>query len=62
MQKFYVDYQDALWVLHNNPELSDEQVIIYFRPDCYINIFGELVDPNNVWNIIGVKKNYVTSI
>lgn len=42
--QFHIDIYEALHVLHNNPELTDEQVIIYFRPDCYINMFGELVN------------------
>lgn len=28
-----------------HPDLNDEQVIIYYRPDCYINWLGEIVVP-----------------
>lgn len=28
-----------------HPELTDEQIIIYYNPRCYINIYGELVTP-----------------
>lgn len=38
-----VDYNNALSFKVLYPELTDEQVIIHFRPDCYINILGELV-------------------
>lgn len=29
-----------------HPELTDEQVIIHYRPDCYINWLGELIIPS----------------
>lgn len=29
-----------------HPELSDKQVTMHYRPDCYINLLGELVIPN----------------
>lgn len=44
--KFNVDYDTALVLKINYPELTDEQVIMYYRPDCYINWLGELVDPS----------------
>lgn len=28
-----------------HPELTDEQIIMHYRPDCYINWLGELVIP-----------------
>lgn len=46
--KFGVDYKKAYSHKKAHPELADEQVIIYYRPDCYINILGEIVDPNNI--------------
>lgn len=45
--KFGVNYKKAYNYKRRHPELTDEQVIIYYRPDCYINWLGELVDPNS---------------
>ena len=36
----------ALQYKSRHPELTDEQIIMYYRPDCYINWIGELVVPN----------------
>ena len=44
--KFNVDYDKALFLKISYPELTDDQIIMYYRPDCYINWMGELVDPN----------------
>lgn len=41
-----IDYQTARRYKDSHPELTDEQVIMYYRPDCYINLLGELVIPN----------------
>lgn len=40
-----IDYETAMAYSQNNPELTNEEVIIHFRPDCYINILGEIVIP-----------------
>ena len=44
-KKFNVNYKKAYSFKQRHPELTDEQAIIHFRPDCYINILGEIVDP-----------------
>ena len=41
-----VNHLTALKYKSIHHELTEEQVIIHYRPDCYINIFGELVIPN----------------
>ena len=43
--KVGVDYKKAYSYKRRHPELTDEQVIIYYKPDCYINLLGELVIP-----------------
>lgn len=45
-EKLDIEYNKAKAYKRLHPELTDEQVIIYYRPDCYINILGELVIPN----------------
>ena len=40
---FGVNYEKAYRFKRKHPELTDEQVIIYYRPNCYINILGELI-------------------
>lgn len=44
--KYDVNYYNAMYHKRTHTELTDEQVIMYFRPDLYINIFGELVSIN----------------
>lgn len=44
--KHEVNYKDAYNFKRKNPELTDEQIIMWCKPDCYINWLGELVDPN----------------
>ena len=44
--KHEVNYKKAYNFKRKHPELSDVHVIIYYRPECYINWLGELVDPN----------------
>ena len=42
-----VDYNKALEIKENNPSLTDEQIITHhLRPDCYVNIFGDLIVPD----------------
>lgn len=41
-----ISYTKAQNLKNINPELTDEQIIIHYRPDCYINILGELIIPN----------------
>ena len=43
--KCNVGYEKARKYKYRHPELCDEQVIIHYRPDCCINILGELVIP-----------------
>ena len=43
-EKYNVDLQKALRCLLENPELTDEQVIIHYRPDLSINIFGDIIE------------------
>lgn len=45
-EKYNVDYQNAISCLLENPELTDEQVIIHYRPDLSINIFGDIIEPD----------------
>lgn len=40
-----INYKKASAYHHNHKELTAKQVIIYYRPDCYINILGQLVIP-----------------
>ena len=42
-EKFHVNYNAARSYQNRYRELSNEYVIIHYRPDVYINIFGELV-------------------
>lgn len=44
--KFNVDYEKARKYKYRHPELSDEQIIIYYRPDLRLNIFGEIILPD----------------
>ncbi len=41
--QFGVNYKKAYNYKRNHPELTDEEIIIHYNPDCYINIFGEIV-------------------
>lgn len=43
--KYNINMDQVFKFRREHPELTDEQVIIHFRPDCYINIFGELIGP-----------------
>lgn len=43
--KFNVNFNKALAFKKTHNYMSDEQIIVHYRPDCYINIFGELVIP-----------------
>lgn len=40
-----VNHLTAIKYKSMHHELTDEQIIIYYRPDCYINWLGELVIP-----------------
>lgn len=40
----YDDYHRVRNYKLKNTELSNEQVIVHFRPDLYINIFGEIIN------------------
>ena len=44
--KVGVDYKKAYSYKRRHPELTDNQVITCYRPECYINIFGALVVPH----------------
>ena len=41
-----INYNKAKSYKRLHPELTIEQIIIHYRPDCYINIQGELIIPN----------------
>lgn len=47
-QKLKLDYNSILSYKRAHPELSYNQVIIYYRPDLIENIFGELI-PNPLY-------------
>lgn len=40
-----INYPTSNSYRRKHPELTDNEVIIHYRPDCYINILGELVIP-----------------
>lgn len=42
--KFGVDYEKIRKYRYNHPELTDEQVIIHYRPELRLNIFGEIIE------------------
>lgn len=44
-ERFNIDLVRAYGYRSCHPELTDEQIIVHYRPDCYINILGEIVDP-----------------
>ena len=44
-KKANIDLNTATKYRSRHPELSIEEIIIHYRPDCYINLFGELVIP-----------------
>lgn len=43
-EKLGIDYEKALAFRRRN-KVTDTETILHFRPDCYINILGELVTP-----------------
>lgn len=45
--KLGVNYKKAYNYKRRHPELTDEQVIIHYRPDYWINWLGELVTPTS---------------
>lgn len=45
-KRFGLDYTKVKQYRYMN-KTTDEIAIIHFRPDLYINIFGELVNINN---------------
>jgi hypothetical protein len=42
-EKYNVDYDDALWCKYQHPEFSDEEIILYYRPELEVNILGEII-------------------
>ena len=40
-----IDYNKAKAYRYQHPELTDNQVICLYNPNCYINILGQLVIP-----------------
>lgn len=41
-----IDYVKSKAYRCLHPELTDEQIIVHYKPDLYINMFGELVGTN----------------
>ena len=42
-KKYNVNYSSAHSFGERHPELTNEQIIIHFRPNLYINMMGEIV-------------------
>jgi hypothetical protein len=43
-EQFNLNFDEAVQYKNAHPELTDEQIILHFRPDLHINIFGELYE------------------
>ena len=46
--KFNVNFSKALAFKKIHNDMSDEQIVVHYRPDCYINIFGEIIDHTQI--------------
>ena len=44
--KTEINYYTAYAYKRKHPELSDEEVIIHYRPDLLVNIFGKIILDN----------------
>lgn len=44
--KCNVDYEKARKYKYRHPELTDEQVMILYKPELRLNIFGEIILPD----------------
>lgn len=38
-----INYEAAVSYRHKHQELTDEQIIIRFKPELSINVFGEII-------------------